>query len=167
MRPNESTHSAQMIKKGLKIYHKNGQDAATLQTILSMINQGNLLDWAILYLYGKGTLGDNISIVDFEEKIQLSPVGVHFNWKELNTFAAKLDQIYDITIVGCENKVNIHKYNNFSNEKMMYESCDVTIEMFDGGYWQIFSNDTLFLKRLSNYYQITEWISTDKLTHNG
>lgn len=43
----------------------------------------------------------------------------------------------------------------------MYETCDIVIEMIDGGFWEIFSKDIAWIDRLAKKYKKIEFLTPD------
>ena len=43
----------------------------------------------------------------------------------------------------------------------MYETCDISIMMFDGGYWEVFSKDASLIERLSKKFKEVEFLEPD------
>ncbi|MDO6708980.1 hypothetical protein [Photobacterium sp. 1_MG-2023] len=86
----------------------NGLLTVTLPMILNKIGvDGASLSWSLLYLSATGDLGEDKSIVDFEDSISDSPNGFCLEWQELNDLSHNFDQIFDTLIVGSTSKESI------------------------------------------------------------
>src|SRR5215213_768792 len=110
-----------MKSQGIRISDNiNDVVSVTLIDILKEIKNGNSMNWAILFLYATGNLGEGRSLPEFERMIREAPKGIEINWLNLNQLAEKFFQIIDITLLGCTEKNLIHRYDV---EQEMYESC--------------------------------------------
>ncbi len=129
---------------------QNGLLTVTLPMILNEIGAESInLTWSLLYLSATGNLGEDKSIVDFEDDISSSPNGFCLEWKELNDLADKFDQIFDILIIGTDSKDAIQKY---TNDDDLYLNYPVVLDLFDGAYWRIYSEDEAFIERLADKF---------------
>jgi Txe/YoeB family toxin of Txe-Axe toxin-antitoxin module len=142
--------------KGIRISDKkNNIVSVELPDILLEISNGNSLYWSVLYLYATGSLGENKSMLALEEQIKNSERGLCISWDELNNLAKKFWDLIDITIIGCNDKSLIKRYND---DQKMRETCNTVIEMIDSGCWEVFSKDEKLIERLSQKYKNIEFI---------
>ena len=149
-----------MKSKGIRIEDtKNQFQCIDLVEILREIKKKNYY-WSILFLDGMGNLGDNISIPEFEKQIFESQNGVLISWDELYDIATKLEQIIDITIIGCNDLKLVRRYDT---EEEMYETCDIVIEMVDGDCWEVFSKDENLINELAGKFKNTQFLDIDFL----
>ncbi len=152
-----------MNTHGVRILDKIGRIVCVkLGDILEEIQNGELLHWSIIYIYGMGRLDDKSLVVNLEEKIKKSEKGVFMSWQELNMLSSKIDKddvdIFDIVIIGCSDSGLLRKYDN---DQEMYEICDITIAKIDSGYWEVFSKDDEFIKNLSLKFKEIELLESD------
>ncbi|HEV8051908.1 MAG TPA: hypothetical protein VGP47_05390 [Parachlamydiaceae bacterium] len=149
-----------MKSQGIRILDKKiGIGLAAFTEILIEIKNENSFFWSILYLDITGTLGQEWPNPTFEE-INDSKNGFPVDWKDLNLLANKIEQVIDITVLGCKNKNNLQRYEV---EQEMYETCDIVIQMVDSSYWEVFSNDAQLIDRLTEKFKQTQFLETDFL----
>jgi hypothetical protein len=43
----------------------------------------------------------------------------------------------------------------------MYETCDIVIEMIDGGSWEVFSKNVTWINQLAKKFQSVEFLASD------
>lgn len=129
-----------------------------LLDILTEVKNGESFFWSILFLDATGDLGENISIPEFCKEIRISEKGFFISWKELYSLAGKFWQVIDITLLGCKNKSDLHRYKR---DQEKYETCDFVIQMCDSSFWEIFSKDNAFIWRLASKFKEIEFLETD------
>lgn len=145
-----------MKVKGIRISDKkNNIVSVELPDILIEIPDGNSLYWSVLYLYATGSLGENQSIPALEEQIRKSEKGLCISWDELNNLSKKFWDLIDITIIGCQDKSLLKRYDD---DQKMRETCNVVIEMIDSGYWEVFAKDEKLIKKLCQKYKDIEFL---------
>ncbi len=127
--------------------------------ILKFIGYGDQLYWAILELEASGDLGEDKPIPLFVEQIETSEKGFWISWDDLYSTCKKFEQVIWITIVGCKDEKNLHFYNSGLE---MYESCEIVIEIIDGGYCEVFSHDHALIDRLEKHFKDTEILAPDE-----
>lgn len=129
---------------------RNGLLTVTLPMLLNEVGAaGANLNWSLFYLSATGDLGEDKSIVDFEENISNSPNGFCLEWLELNDLAGKFDQIFDTLIVGSIDKDSIRKY---ADDEDLYLNYPVVLDLFDGAYWRVYSEDESLIKKLADKF---------------
>ncbi len=126
--------------------------------ILELIEGGDDLNWALLELDASGDLGQDKPIPLFESKIRESEKGLLISWEELYSTSKKFSQVIWITIIGCKEQASIKRYKT---DLEMYESCDIVIQIIDGGCCEVFSKDHYFIDRLEENFKKTEILSPD------
>ena len=133
-----------MKTKGIRISDcsetNNDVVSVELHHILEEIYEGAEFHWSILYLDSMGQLKNGRSISDFENEIEQSETGLWLKWEELKNLATKFYQIYDLLLIGCKDISHLHRYQG---EKELWETCDISIEMFDCSYWEVFSKNEI------------------------
>ena len=70
----------------------------------------------------------------------------------------QLTEIMDIFIIGSKNKELLQRYEN---DQDAYEICDVTIEMHDSCFWEVFSKDEFLINRLAAKFKDTKFFESD------
>ncbi len=146
------------MKEGIRIYNEKNGTEVELPDILEEIRNGNSLHWSILDFSGIGDLGEGKSIPAFQEQIIKSKNGFFINWDDLNQFAQKMEQIFDIIIIGCTDPNLLKRYDS---DQKRYEMNDISIEMFDGGFVEVFTNDRSLINRLAKKFTNIEIIKSD------
>lgn len=126
--------------------------------ILKEIENGNSYHWAILFLWGVGDLGEDKSMVEFENQINHSERGLFISWDDMCTLSTKFHQIIDILIIGCVDKNLLRRYEN---DQEMYETCDIVIEMFDSSFWGVFSKNDNLIDRLAVKFKEVKFLESD------
>jgi len=129
---------------------KNGVLVPALPKLIYEIgSKGNGLYWSIFYLYATGDIGENKSIVDFEEEIINSSNGYCLSWEELKDLSGRFDQIFDVLIVGAPCKKAIKKHDK---EEDLLSNCSIVIDLFDGACWKVYSEDESVIGQLENAF---------------
>ena len=153
--------TAVLPRKGIRILDKiNRVVVVELPAILAELEGGHEMSWAILDLYATGDLGPTVSMPKFEERIRLASKGLKITWNELTELSSKFWDLMDILLIGSNEGEFLHRY---SNDREMYESCDVVIEMVDSHFLEVFAKDDAFIKRLAAKFERIELISSDCL----
>ena len=148
-----------MKTQGIRVLdNKNEIVSVKLLDILDVISYGELFNWAILYSYVILKPNQGITIFELEEKINNSKNGYKVSWGNLTQFAEKIHQEIDITIIGCKNKENLHKYKK---DREMHETCDIVIEMIDSGYWEFFSKDKRLIDKMAAKFREIKFLTSD------
>jgi|GEM_PF-1026924 len=125
--------------------------------ILEFIDYGQDLKWAILDLEATGELGE-------EKWRQLDQFDIakgkitKIEWKDLFNTSRKFEQVIWITIIGTKNCNNLYQYNS---DFKMYESCEIVIEIVDGGCCEVFSHDHLLIEKISKNFKEVEYLEPD------
>lgn len=142
--------------KGIRIHDGKEILDVTPKEILTLIPDGKNLNWAILFLEATGDLGEK-KWAELDSAHTLEK-GYWIAWKDLVSTCNKFWQVIDITIIGCKDKENLKQYKKDID---MYESCDIVIEIIDGGYCEVFSKDHDLINRLAKSYNDIELLDPD------
>lgn len=126
-----------------------------IRDILQEIENGNALNWCVLFLDGTPNEGEGIFINQYKNKVNKSEDGLQLTWEEIFVVTEKFAQIFEITILGCKARKNLHRYQN---DKEMYQSCDIVIELIDCAFWQIFSKSSGLIKKLKEKFKEVEFL---------
>ena len=144
-----------MSVKGLRILDSEDMVVSIdLPQMLRLVDEGNLLHWAILYVEATGHLGEGLSILDFENSVNESFSGLRISWQRLGQLSHRFNQVIDITIIGCRDPNILRRYET---DQEMYEACDTVIRMIDSSYWEIHSKDQNLIERCkARFKQVVE-----------
>ncbi|NGX46643.1 MAG: hypothetical protein K1000chlam3_00003 [Chlamydiae bacterium] len=147
------------MSKGIRILDKKNRIVSVeLQDILKEINYGGQLEWSILYLQTTGNLGEGRSMPVFEQQIIDAEKGLFITWKELNDLSQKFWDLMDIIIIGCKDRSSLRRYEK---DQEMYETCDITIEMVDSGYWEVFAENEELINKFAKKFKEVEFLEAD------
>ena len=143
---------------GIRILDKDKHVVSVrLVDILVFIELGGLFYWMITFSDVMPSRGNEDFIMEMEK--QITPLrGCPINWKDLKLLSDKIYQEIDLTIVGCKNKRFLYKY---STDQEMHEMCDISIEMIDSSYWQVFSKDEDLINRLTSKFKEVKFLTPD------
>lgn len=123
--------------------------------VLKEIQNGDDLNWCILFLDGIPTLGEGNTATEYKNKINKSPEGFKTNWNEIFFVGNYFFQIFEIIILGSKAEEYLHRYDN---DQEMYHFCDIVIELIDCAFWQIYSKDLELIDRLKKKFKNTEFL---------
>jgi hypothetical protein len=107
----------------------------SLESILAVI-PGDGLCWSVLSFFGTGNLATGESILEFEERVRRSAVGVPMTWGELRFFAKDLEQTIYCEIIGVEAKGDLEEVAS-TVDPLSSESCRVLVRAVDSTDWEI------------------------------
>ena len=124
-----------------------------LADILEEIQNGSLMSWCILFLDGMPNPGEGKSLADLQNKINKSENGLHVTWNDIRFIEKKFFQIYETVISGCGDDKFLHRYKD---DQLMYQSCDIVIDLVDCAFWEVYSKDPKLIDRLKSKFQETE-----------
>lgn len=150
-----------MTRKGLRISDTDitgSYVVVTLQDILKEVYQPYNVFWSILYIDAQGDQQYGKEFIKFMDFINNSENGYCLDWEELVELVNRIIQVYDITVIGSLNKDDLHKYKD---DRVMYETCDYTIVMFDSTFWEVFSSNKKFIENLSLKFKCVKSIDSD------
>lgn len=144
--------------KGLRISDIKDGKCIPLSELLEDIPHTNHLHWALLWCDATPIKEKGKEIIALEKRVNESIDGLSCTFESLVGFSNKIFQEIEILIVGCRFKENVHRYKE---DQEMYETCDIVIEMIDGGGWEIFSKDISWIDRLAKKYKEIQFIMPD------
>lgn len=78
--------------------------------------------------------------------------------ESLEELSKKIFQEIDVTIIACKEEKNLHRY---TEDREMYETCDMVIEMIDGGFWEVFSRNVKWIDQLTKNFQHIKHLTSD------
>jgi hypothetical protein len=145
-----------MSTKGIRISDGNGNILSpALSDILKEVTDGNSFYWSILFLDGTPNLGQGHFLTEYERKINNSENGLQINWEELNELSGKFFQMFETIILGCKDLKLLRRYEQ---EKEMYTTCDIVIDLIDCAFWEIYSKNESFINKLKEKFKEVEVI---------
>lgn len=116
------------------------------QDLIDIIYQiDDLYDYFWNIQWFEGVSKESINVLDIEKKINNSENGILINSQELIEFTQPIKQITEIILIGDKNKGKLFRYFNDSDAKM---SCEFFIEQVDSSYWEVTSNNLLFIESI-------------------
>lgn len=147
-----------MNTKGIRISDLKNGKCIPLFELLRDIPDPNQFNWSLLWFDVTAVDKEGEFIFEQREKINSSEKGINCTFASLIELSEKIFQEIEVLIIGCKIKKDLHRYNE---DQMMYETCDIVIEMIDGGFWEIFSKNTNWIDQLAKKYEKVEFISTN------
>jgi hypothetical protein len=151
-----------MKTKGIRIYiADNGEKDVLFPDILEEVRGGEALHWSIQFLDGWRKVGDG-KIYVCDAQINNSEKGLLVDWKELKAFTADLFDLEEVGVIRCKNEASILRYKN---DRVMFESCDVSMVVVDFAYWEVFAFDVSFITRLVDKFKRSVLLNSDFLEY--
>jgi hypothetical protein len=147
-----------MKTKGIRISDINDGKCIPLIELLETIPVEMQFFWALLWLDVTPLENEGKYIVELQKKINQSENGLITTFGSLLEISKKIFQEIDLTIIACKIKENIHRYKE---DREMYETCDIVIEMIDGGFWEVFSKNVTWIDQLAKKFQKVEFLTSD------
>lgn len=144
-----------MNSKGLRISDIKDGKCISLSEVLLDIPYPNQLNWLLLWLDVTPIKKEGKPIIELEKKVNESENGFSCTLESLMELSRKIFQEIEVLIIGSRIKENLHRYKE---DQTMYETCDIVIEMIDGGFWEIFSKDINLIDRLMKKYKEVEFL---------
>jgi len=144
--------------KGIRISDIEDGKCIPLSKILTNIPKENQLYWGVLWLDVTPLEKQGSIIHELQLKIDQSENGLHCTFEFLMKISEKIFQEIDMTIIACHKKENLRRYKD---DQEMYETCDIVIEMIDGGFWEIFSKNIKWINQLAKKFREVEFLSPD------
>lgn len=147
-----------MNTKGIRISDLKEDKCISLSELLEDIPSGDQLNWALLWFDVTPKEKGGRKLTELQKKVQESNKGLLFTYKSLIELSSKIFQEIEVLIIGCKNKDNIRRYKD---DQEMYETCDIVIEMIDGGFWEVFSKNINWIDQLAEKYKKVELLASD------
>jgi hypothetical protein len=124
-----------------------------LSDILEEIPYGFSLCWSILFLDGTPNQGEGRFLSEYQNRINKSENGLRIDWKDLKSLSKKYFQMFETTILGCRDANLLHR---FDDEKEMYHTCDIVIDLIDCAFWEVYSKDSVIIDNLNRKFKEIE-----------
>ena len=140
-----------MNTKGIRISDEFDVLNISLSEILEEVIDGKSFYWTILFLDGTPN-NDQKDLLKMCKKINQSENGLIVTWENLLTISNRFYQMFETIILGCKNPDLLRRYNS---EEEMYKTCDITIELIDRAFWEVYSRDKLLMDRIKKKFTET------------
>ena len=147
-----------MITKGIRISDIQDEKCISLSCLLINILDSEQLNWALLWFDVTPKENEGRAISELTHKINHSENGLACDFTMLIKISEKIFQEIEILIIGCKDSNNLHRYKE---DQEMYETCDIVMEMIDGGFWEVFSQNDVLIDHLSSQYKKVESITSE------
>ncbi len=147
-----------MKTKGIQISDIKDGKCIPLDKLLETIPDKTQFFWAWLWLDVTPLENEGHYLVELQKKINQSEDGLTTTFESISETSKKIFQEIDLTIIACKTKENVHRYKE---DKEMYETCDIVIEMIDGGFWEVFSKNVTWINELAMKFQNVEFLASD------
>lgn len=146
-----------LLVKQITISDKEGIACVGLSKILEAIPQKEDYYWSIISSDVTPVPESAKDIIEIEKKIDQSKIGIQVSLEELISFAKKIYQEIDLSIVGYEDKSALIQYENYED---IYEICDLIIEMIDCGFWIVRAKDIRIIDCLAEKFDEIEVVDS-------
>ena len=130
----------------------------TLSDILEEVNEGTSFNWCILFLDGTPNPGQGEFLMKYGKEINHSQNGVFLSLEELKNLSSKFFQMFETIVLRSYNVNLLHRYKE---EKNMYITCDVVIELIDCAFWEVYVKDVKVIERLKKRFNEIELLDPD------
>jgi hypothetical protein len=147
-----------MNTKGIRISDTRNGKCISLSELMMNISDPDQFHWALLWCNIIPVENEGRLVSELREEINHSPQGKEYIFTSLLELFKKVFQEIEVLIIGCKAKENLHRYKE---DQEMYETCDIVIEMIDGGYWEVFSKNSALIDQLAQKYKEIEFLSSD------
>lgn len=147
-----------MKTKGIRISDIKDGKCIPLGELLETISDETQFFWAWLWLDVTPLKNEGHYLVELQKKINQSEDGLTTTFESILEISKKIFQEINLTIIACKTKENVHRYKE---DKEMYETCDIVIEMIDGGSWEVFSKNVTWINQLAKKFQSIEFLASD------
>jgi hypothetical protein len=147
-----------MTAKGLRISDIKNRKCIPLSELLINIPHPDQFKWSLLWFCVTPMENEGRFISELTEKINSSEQGLDFSFTALLALSKKIFQEIEVLVIGCKMKENLHRY---TVDQEMYETCDIVMEMIDGGFWEVFSKNEILINRLAKKYKEVEILASD------
>jgi len=147
-----------MKTKGIRISDIKDGKCIPLSDLLKNIPDETQFFWALLWLDATPLENEGKYLIALQKKTNQSENGLTVTFESLLVISKKIFQEINLAIIACKEKENIHRYKN---DREMYETCDIVIEMIDGGFWEIFSKNTKWIDQLAKKFQTVKFLASD------
>ena len=148
------------MSKGIRILDRKDRKCISLSVLLESFESKRDLTWKLLGIDVTPLPGKGISLLSLKKHINYPKEGMFLSFASLKIIASYFFQEIEILIIASAHKNHLHRY---IKDQEMYETCDLVIEMIDGGFWEVFSKDHDLIDRLEKKFKETERLEVDFL----
>jgi hypothetical protein len=100
---------------------------------------GNTLVWSILEIEATGDLSEfGLQMLSLERMVESSEHGFFIDWTNLIILARLVDQIVNLTLVGCDSLEQLLKLRL---GVAPFSEAELVIEMIDSSLWSVYTRD--------------------------
>ena len=149
-----------MKTKGIRISDLKEDKCIAFSEILSYIKNGQQFYWSILWLDVTPLKDKGEYIIQLEKKINKSEKGLLESFDFLKKLSSKFFQEIEMIVIASKKRENLHRYKE---DRAMYETCDIVIEMIDGGFWEVFSKNKTLIDKLAKKFNDITFLTSDFL----
>jgi len=142
-----------MKSKGIRILDQKEDKCISFCEILNYIKNGKQFYWSVLWLDVTPMKDEGKYIIQLEKKINKSEKGLLLSFDLLKEVSLKFFQEIEMIVIASKEKQNLHRYKN---DIEMYTTCEIVIEMIDGGFWEVFSKDKDLIFKLKEKFKDIE-----------
>ena len=147
-----------MKTQGIRISDIKEGKCITFSEILSYIKNGQQFYWSILWLDVTPFHNEGEYIIQLEKEINKSEKGLLESFDFLKKLSSKIFQEIEMIVIASKKKENLHRYKEVQE---IYETCDIVIEIIDGGYWEVFSKDKTLIDKLAKKFNDIKFLTSD------
>jgi len=127
----------------------NGFVAVDLQDLLMVLpGEAKHLWWSILEFEATGDLGPSKNMLDFENQIKASPLGLQMQWDQLIGLANSIFQVINATIVGITAG---NQFPGFVHSEITALS-EIVIQMIDSSVWIVAAQDENVIRTIEKRF---------------
>lgn len=119
-----------MNTKGIRILDVKNAKCIPLSELLMNIPDPDQYKWLLLWFDVTPMKNEGLFISELIKKVNCSEQGIPCNFTSLVEISEKIFQEIEVLIIGSKMEENLHRYKE---DQEMYETCDIVIEMIDGG----------------------------------
>lgn len=103
--------------------------------------------WKIIEFDGVGQMPNNESLLEFQKKLRVQPLGIEVSWDELTQFAKNIYYTIDCLIVAVIRGKRCDLSKVIADE---FAGCEVAVRAIDSTEWIIFASNDEVLKKLES-----------------
>jgi len=136
------------MKTHIEIFGKSSDTLSVrLTDIINYFKNKKECYWSILWIDGV-IMKDEVknifsfqSVIDFENSINKSTNGLRISIDDLYKIDLSTQQILNVLLISDKDLINLKR---FENDQDMYNSCSTIIELIDGAYWEVSTDNNDF-----------------------